>query len=261
MTFLYGAIFGVMLSLFFSFGPAFFSLLQTSVHYGFRRSVPFAYGVGISDIIVVFLLLTVLEDVNMSDLMQNAYVVIISAAVIFTFGIYTFMQRAEKSAEEKGAVIKFKSADNPKWYFVAMRGVLINTVNPLIWIFWISVISIVSGALGLSTTDPQMLVFFAGALLVSLGLDVLKCRLASLLQHVLTANVINVINKIAGLMLVVFAAYLVAAMVMNRNRVPEEKESGSKVLLQKIINVADSSRVHPAAAPDTVVFVPEEQAE
>ena len=42
---------GIALSLFFSFGPAFFSQLRTSIQYGFKKSYPFAFGVSAGDIV------------------------------------------------------------------------------------------------------------------------------------------------------------------------------------------------------------------
>ena len=48
--FLLGILGGIFLSLFFSFGPAFFSQIQASIHYGFRNAYPFALGVSTSDV-------------------------------------------------------------------------------------------------------------------------------------------------------------------------------------------------------------------
>ncbi len=250
----YGILLGIVLSLFFNFGPAFFSLLQTSVHYGFRRSVPFTFGVSLADICMVLLLLTVLSGIDMTELLHNPYVIIIGSAVIFTFGIYTFTRVVEQNADEKGKVIKFRATDAPKWYFVGLRGFLINIFNPMIWIYWISVISVVSGILDVDTADVQLLSFFIGLLASALGIDILKCRLASLLQHVLTANVINIINKISGLILIVFAAYMVASMVMYRTHPRPEVGNNSTVLIQRIMDGKDTTHTR---IPETTAVLPD----
>ena len=62
---LLGIVCGIALSLFFSFGPAFFSQIRTSIQYGYRKSYPFAFGVSAGDVIIVFLMLTVLKNVNL----------------------------------------------------------------------------------------------------------------------------------------------------------------------------------------------------
>lgn len=248
MIFFYGIVLGIILSVVINFGPAFFSLLQTSVHYGFRKSVPFTYGVSISDILMVTLLLTILSGIDMEAILHNMYVATIAGAVMFTFGIYTF-NRQSQNAEETGAVIKFRSSDSPHWSSVLIRGFLINFFNPLIWFYWISVISVTSGNFDVDTKDGRMLLFFTGVLLSALGMDILKCRLASLLQHVLTAKIINVINKITGLILIVFAAYLVVSMVQYHIRPQEPTDSNSTIIIQKIMDVADSTRTK-----DTITF-------
>lgn len=240
MLLLYGIILGIILSLFFNFGPSFFSLLQTSVHYGFRRSVPFTYGVSLSDILMVVLLVTVLSGIDMNALLHNMYVATIGGAVLSTFGIYTFNRQAQ-NANETGDVIKFRSSDNPSWYNVTIRGFLINFFNPLIWFYWVSVISVISGYSDIDTKDGRLLIFYIGILTAALGCDVIKCRLASLLQNVLTAKIINIINKISGLILIVFAAYMVVSMVQYQIH-PKEQERNSTVFIQRFMETADSNR-------------------
>ena len=69
-----GILCGIALSLFFSFGPAFFSQLRTSIQYGYRKSYPFAFGVSAGDVIIVFLMLTVLKNVDLYELLHNVWV-------------------------------------------------------------------------------------------------------------------------------------------------------------------------------------------
>lgn len=100
---------------FFSFGPAFFSQLQTSIHYGFHRSVPFAFGVFAGDAFIVFLMLTVLKNVDMYEILHNIYVASIAALVMVFMGIYTFRKTAAE--EPKGDAIKFRVEDLPRRHY------------------------------------------------------------------------------------------------------------------------------------------------
>ena len=84
---LLGIVCGIALSLFFSFGPAFFSQLQSSIQYGYRKAFPFAFGVSAGDIIIVFLMLTVLKNVELYEILHNTYVAIIGGAVLSAMGI------------------------------------------------------------------------------------------------------------------------------------------------------------------------------
>ncbi len=203
---------GVALSLFFSFGPAFFSQLRTSIQYGYRKSYPFAFGVSGSDVLCVFLLLTVLKNVNLFELLHNVWVASVAGAVLLMMGIHYFRKEVT-DLEGKESRIKFKSNDGePRRLTILMQGFIINFVNPFIWIYWISVIALASGELNLTTHERYT--FFIGMLGTTLALDILKCKLASLLQRIITAKLLNITNKVCALFMFGFAAYMVVSMIM-----------------------------------------------
>lgn len=212
MDFLIGIAVGCAISLLYSFGPAFFSLLQTSVHYGFRRAVPFAFGVNLNDILIVFLMLTVLQNADMHKFLHNPYVSIIGGLVLILFGIYFFTRKVQ-DAESTGSYLKFKVQDAPKWYAVYSRGFIINFINPMVWIYWLSVITLASSVFRISTN--HLFVFFSGVLLTTVSLDVLKCKLASMLQRFLTARILNIMNKVIGVIVISFAIYLIVSLVIK----------------------------------------------
>lgn len=237
MELLIGIVLGILLSLFFSFGPSFFSLLQTSVHYGFRKSVPIAFGISLSDVLMVLLFLTVLSGVEMSSVLHNVYVASIGGVIMAIMGIYTFRRKAQ-DAEDTGSAIKFDTTDT-KWYYVAGQGFLLNFFNPLIWLYWFSLISVVQGAL--SESRLGMVMLFGGVLIATLSLDILKCRLASLLHRVLTARVIMLINKGTGILLFGFAVYLVVSMILFQTH-PETQNNNNDPtkMVEKVFKATDS---------------------
>lgn len=88
--FFLGILGGIALSLFFSFGPAFFSQIQASIHYGFRNAVPFAYGISTSDVSIVAILLLISRNIPMDDMilmLNNRWIVYVGAAVVASFGL------------------------------------------------------------------------------------------------------------------------------------------------------------------------------
>ena len=101
-----GIVCGIALSLFFSFGPAFFSQIRTSIQYGYRKSYPFAFGVSAGDVLIVFLMLTVLKNVNLYELLHNVWVASIGGAVLIIMGIY-YLKKEVSSLEGKESRIKF----------------------------------------------------------------------------------------------------------------------------------------------------------
>lgn len=203
---------GVALSLFFSFGPAFFSQLRTSIQYGYRKSYPFAFGVSASDVLCVFLLLTVLKNVNLFELLHNVWVASVAGAVLLMMGVHYFRKEVTDLGGKESR-IKFKSKDGePRRLTILMQGFVINFINPFIWIYWISVIALASGELNLSTNERY--IFFIGMLGTTLGLDILKCKLASLLQRIITARLLNITNKVCAIIMFGFAAYMLVSMIL-----------------------------------------------
>lgn len=247
---LLGIVCGIALSLFFSFGPAFFSQIRTSIQYGFRKSYPFAFGVSAGDVVIVALMLTVLKNADLYGVLHNVWVASIGGAVMVFMGIYFFRKKVHslETIEENGPRIKFRNADgDPRRRTIFFQGFLINFVNPTIWIYWISVITLVTGELNLTIFERY--VFFIGVLGTTLAMDTLKCKLASMLQRIITARVINVSNRVCGVILFAFAAYLVVSMVRFQTH-PEEGEPDQKQtvksteMIKNLHNRLDSNLAH-----------------
>lgn len=244
---LFGIVCGIALSLFFSFGPAFFSQLQTSIQYGFRKAYPFAFGVSVGDVIIVGLMLTVLKNVDCFGLLHNVWVASIGGGVIAVMGVINLRKKV-KNVENRESRIKFESKDGiPRRVTIFAQGFIINFVNPLIWIYWISVITLLTGELGLSNAERY--IFFLGILGTTLGLDILKCKLTSLLQRIITARVLNITNKVTGFIMFIFAAYLVGSMINYQvNPKAREKEQNKSPNSTQMIK-----RIHQMQG-DTTVF-------
>ena len=226
MELLIGILCGIALSLFFSFGPAFFGLIQNSIQHGFKRAMLYAVGVSLSDVIVVFLMLTVLKNVDMVAVIRNVYVACIGGIGIFIMGIYTFKKKASVSTDRKSH-IKFRSIDDTRGWQMMMHGFLLNVLNPFIWIYWVSVIAILAAEVDMNTAERY--IFFAGLLGATLGCDLIKCRLASLLQIWFSARRLNFFNKVMGVILMAFGVYMIVSMIVYQTnpRVREKEQDNT----------------------------------
>lgn len=243
-----GMLCGVVLSLLFSFGPAFFGLIQSSVQHGFRRASAFVIGVSLSDLLVVGLMLTVLKNVDMEAVVRNEYVASIAGAAIIAMGVYIYNKRA-KAVQGKHGRLKFK-ADETRMRYLALHGFLLNIFNPFIWVYWISVVALLSGELELS--GVARIVFFGGLLAATLGCDLLKCRLASLLQTWITAEILNITNKVMGVLMMAFGVYLIVSMVIHQ-RHPDEGEVAPQPV--KVIQQVHSRIVKDSAKRNDTVYL------
>ena len=215
MEFVIGIICGVLLSLFFSLGPAFFSLIQNSIHHGFRKAVSFAAGVSLSDILIVLLMLTVLSNLDLNALLHNVYVSIIGGVATGIFGVLTYRSKVKSAGSGEGR-LKFSSIGVTHRWELMLKGFLLNILNPLIWLYWVSIITFLSAEMDLGIRERYY--FFIGMLLAVFGTDVLKCRLSSLLQHWFTARIMNNFNKITGLILIAFSFYLIISMIIYQTK-------------------------------------------
>ncbi len=258
MELLIGILCGIALSLFFSFGPAFFGLIQNSIEHGFRRAMAFAIGVSLSDVVVVGLMLTVLKNVDMEAVMHNVYVASICGAGIAAMGVYTFRKKGRIRRDKNGR-LHLISASKVGRRHILLQGFLLNFLNPFIWVYWISVITLLSGEVGLNGTERYW--FFGGLLAATLGCDLLKCRLASLLQQWFTPRVMIGFNKGTGVVLIAFGIYMVVSMIVYqtnpklREKEQESMPQGTK-LIQTLHNHVgkDSNNAEKRTAKEADTF-------
>lgn len=233
MEILIGILCGIVLSLFFSFGPAFFGLIQNSIHYGFRKGVAFEVGVNVSDIVMVGLMLTLLREVNMTAVVRNPYVATIGGSVVIALGVLSMLR---KPVIKSGARIMYDGV--PRGRKLAVQGFALNFFNPTVWLYWISVITFITGEVNLTIIERY--VFFISLLLAELGVGILKCRLASLLQNIFSAKMMNIVNKVVGIILVGIGIYLIVSMLVHlRNPQLPEKDpnEGATQIIQRIHNM------------------------
>lgn len=250
MEILIGIICGILLSLVFSLGPAFFSLIQNSIHHGFRKAVSFAAGVSLSDCLIVMLMLTVLSNLSFDDftaILHNVYVAIIGSIATALFAILTWRSKVKKTTVP-GSRLKFSAEHVTHRWQLFLSGFFLNVLNPLIWIYWLSVITFISAEMSLSSTERYL--FFVGMLAAVFGTDVLKCRLAAMLQHWFTARIMNIFNRVTGCVLMAFSIYLLVSMVFYQTG---GKDSMDNLQIMKKVHNGVQRAVHH---DDTVEYVP-----
>lgn len=234
--FLLGILGGIALSLFFSFGPAFFSQIQASIHYGFRNAVPFAFGVSTSDVLIVTTLVLISRNIPMEDMIQllnNRWIIYVGAGVVASFGLYTMFLKTRHAAESSETdKINFRNVQIPSRLSVYLRGFTLNFFNPVIWLYWATLVTI----LVCSESDislGQRYLFFGGVLSATLSMDILKCKLASLLQRIITYRFLKVFNKSVGIILIGFAVFMVAS---TMPRFEQNGNQRSVEMMQEIMN-------------------------
>lgn len=195
-----GIILGLSLAFIFGFGPAFFALVQTALHRGFWAGVLLAFGIFLNDLIIV--VLGLLGSVNVIKGSENYQLMgIIGGILLIIFGIVTITRKRLNTSPEEN-----NNGDPHSLVYVG-KGFVLNLLNPFVWIFWLTVI--VSATASYKADTFSLMLFFSGTLGVVLITDILKVFMASKLSAFVTDKFLILVNKLAGVALVLFGLFLV----------------------------------------------------
>lgn len=192
-----GITFGLLLAV--MLGPVFFTLLQTSLHEGFKAGVHLAIGVFISDaslIAVCYLFASKLQNMEGYKITMGW----IGGLLMISFGIFNFFRE-----------VKLKEVDDNKKTVHAkfmLKGFLLNIINPAVLLFWLGVVGLVTMKEHYSRSHE--IIFYSSVLLTVLSTDVLKSFIANRIKNLLRPEVMLWINRSIGIILAVFGCNMIA---------------------------------------------------
>ncbi len=206
-----GALLGLTLALFFGFGPAFFMLVQTSIHRGFWSAVWLAVGIFLNDLFMVFIcLMGSVQIITEPD--NYLWFGIISGIVLMLFGIVTYNRKVlPVNNQQVDIQLKVKG---PRWFVYVAKGFVSNIVNPFVWVFWIGVV--VGITTRFSGQQLELIYFFSGTLLVVIISDISKAYAAYSIKRFITPRFIAMLNKGVGICLVLFGLFLMGRVIYEQ---------------------------------------------
>lgn len=183
-----------------SVGPVIFTVIKQSINNGKGGGFSFVAGVWISDFLLVILsnlfseLVTTIMDFKMQ-------IGVAGSTFLIGMGIfYIFFKKVHLHPEDI-SLPPLKSSDHAK---IVLQGFLLNTLNPAVIAFWLTTAT----AISVSHSVRDRIIIFATALVVNMTADVIKVTLAGKLRKKLTVKNIRVINRISGLILLIFGTVL-----------------------------------------------------
>ena len=203
-----GLTFGLLLSI--SVGPVLFSIIKQSLNNGHKGGLAFIFGVSASDIALV-LTSNVFTQLFDSIKRYKTEVGIAGCIFLVTLGVYFLFFKKVKVNEEGKQVFLTRKRDYVK---IFMSGFLMNTLNPAVLIFWITTSTAV-----ITHTIEQRIVIFVTCLGWMLSTDILKVFLAGRIRNRLTPHNIHIINRINGIILIVFGIALIWGLVVYGKRI------------------------------------------
>lgn len=171
-------------------GPVFFTLLQTALHEGFKAASHLAFGVLLSDLGWIAAGYGFASQIDFTG--KYKFIVgWIGGTLLIVFGVYNFFKK-----------IKVKEVDDDKKTVHAkfvVKGFVLNTFNPAVPLFWLSVISVVK--LKEDYSKVHEAVFFGCVLATVFGIDLIKSYIAQRIKRLLNAKVLLWMNRILGIIL------------------------------------------------------------
>jgi threonine/homoserine/homoserine lactone efflux protein len=194
-----GIIFGISLAI--MTGPSFFALLQTSIQHGFRKGFNFATGIFLSDFICAMIIYWGLF--SLIPMPHNKTLIsVLGGVILISFGIYT-IYRSKHYTIKKNENYDENNSFPP--YVYIFKGFFLNTVNPAVYIFWISTDGFANRHF---ESNLIAIVFLLSILLTVYTTDTIKSYLANKLSTKLESHWIIRINRIAGIILIIIGLYI-----------------------------------------------------
>jgi len=208
---------GILLGLTFAvlLGPAFFALIQTSIHRGFKKGAYLAFGIFFSDFIALLLCYFGASQILGSDPRQNVYFGVIGGIILVIFGTYTFTRVVRNGSADENKDIE--SPDRPsKFYVYIIKGFILNSLNPGMWFIWVTIVVSISANFGVNSRS--IILFLSGVLGTIFVTDLLKCFISNQIKKLITPGIMTWMNRIVGLVLIGFGTYLVINVFVDLER-------------------------------------------
>lgn len=187
----------------FSFGPAFFALINTAIKYGYKSGSLLAIGVILSDfflcLLVIFLVHFGAENL-LQDEKNQRFAGILAGIILIVFGAFYF----KKPVAKTDASIEIQA---PSASVLLLKGFFLNLFNPAVWFLWIGNVTAISKTLDYSII--KMIIYFSILLGLTLLVEIFKVSLAEKLKRVLTEKIMHTVNYGTGIGLMVFGIILI----------------------------------------------------
>lgn len=194
----------IVLLLTFSFGPAFFALINTGIKHGYKTGALLALGVVLSDFVLAMLII-VLVSLGASNFIQDEksqrFMGILAGIVLIVFGALHFRS---PNKQNENVTVEIKS---PSPGAMILKGFFLNSLNPAVWLLWLSNVSGIGKILGFSTL--KMIIYFSVTLGLVLLVELAKVSASNKLKRILNERIMQTINVITGSLLVIFGLVLI----------------------------------------------------
>ncbi|AYD48054.1 MAG TPA: LysE family translocator [Arachidicoccus soli] len=199
-----GIAIGLMLSV--SVGPVIFAIIKQSINNGHRGGIAFIAGVSMSDIILVSLCNFFTQLFSSTGAFEKI-IGFGGSFFLIGLGLYNlFLKKSITKQDEEVIKVKLSKRGIVSIFF---SGFLMNTLNPAVILFWIATsASIMVSAKTFPHEIQYRILVFLTCLIFNLCVDISKVFLAGKIRNRLTPHNIHIINRISGVIFIIFGCVL-----------------------------------------------------
>lgn len=200
---------GLLLTI--SVGPVIFSIIKQSLNNGHKGGMAFILGVSASDIGLA-VLSNVFTELFAGISSYKIEIGLAGSIFLIVIGLYfLFFKKVKVNDKGQQVFATFRRMDYAK---IFLSGFFMNTLNPAIFLFWLT-----TSTTFISHTIEQRLIIFITCLVLVLAGDIAKVMLAGKIRNRLTPHNIHIINRINGLVLIVFGLALIWGLLVYGQRI------------------------------------------
>ncbi len=193
----------IVLLLTFSFGPAFFALINTGIKHDYKHGAVLAGGVVLSDLFVCLIVIFCVHfgAINfLQDEKNQRFAGIIAGIILCIFGTFHYRKPISRSEEN----IEIKAPSSVK---LLLKGFFLNLFNPAVWFLWLGNVTGVGKSFSYSVV--KMIIYFSIVLGLVFTVELFKVFLAGKIKKFLTDKTMHLINVITGTLLIIFGVILI----------------------------------------------------
>lgn len=207
-----GITLGLLLSI--SVGPVIFAVIKQSISNGHKGGIAFILGVSFSDILLV-MVCNVFSHFFASAMVYGTYIGIGGSIFLASIGVYNFFFK--KSVTETEKIIAHSAYRKRDILATFFSGFLMNILNPAVMLFWLAVTATIHNDSKNYVHDYEYrIIVFISCLSLVLAFDFLKVFLAGKIRNKLTPHNVHKINRISGVIFIVFALALIYGIVTGK---------------------------------------------
>jgi len=188
-----------------SVGPVVFTIIKQSINNGKEGGFSFVAGVWVSDLLLV-VLSNVFSELVTHLLDFEKPIGVTGSLFLLGMGLYYMAFKKVPLHPEDVSLPPLKASDHVR---IAIQGFLLNTLNPAVIAFWLTTAT----AIAVTHSVRERIIIFSTTLLLNISADIAKVRAAGKLRSKLTIKNIRLINKISGLILLIFGTVLLTGVL------------------------------------------------